>query len=187
MQGFIGCHFWSAHGRVGWDMLFLTMIYSTFDQRPSHWTVWAAHPAVWFGLAVIFLAVDYFTGAAIPFSIAFIFSVALAAWPRGVSLGLVFRREPAGGALRLHFSRCAITHVSVGHQPADSYRCALRVCLAGDADRPPKASPCRSRKGTPRLGRVPENPQRTKPVAIIGQLARIFHRWIEQRSSEGVR
>ena len=71
-------------------MLFFAMIYSTSDQRSSHWTVWSAYPAVWFGLAGIFLAVDYFTGTAIQFPIAFIFPVALAAWHRGFRWGLFF-------------------------------------------------------------------------------------------------
>jgi hypothetical protein len=75
---------------MGWDVIILSMIYSTSDQRPSHWTVWSAHPAVWFGLAVIFLFVDYFTGTAIQFPIAFIFPVALAAWHRGFRWGLFF-------------------------------------------------------------------------------------------------
>jgi hypothetical protein len=90
MQVFIGCHFWSAHGRVEWDVLLLAMIYSTTDQRPSHWTVWTAHPAVWFGLAVIFLAADYYAGPTIQFPIAFIFPVALAAWHGGIRWGLFF-------------------------------------------------------------------------------------------------
>ena len=75
---------------MGWDVLFLHMIYSTSDQRPSHWTVWAAYPAVWFGLAGIFLTVDYFAGLTIQFPITFIFPVALAAWHRGFRWGLFF-------------------------------------------------------------------------------------------------
>jgi hypothetical protein len=66
------------------------MIYSTSDQRPSHWTVWSAHPTVWFGLAGIFLTADYYAGPTIQFPIAFIFPVALAAWNRGLRWGLFF-------------------------------------------------------------------------------------------------
>jgi hypothetical protein len=66
------------------------MIYSTSDQRSSHWTVWSAHPAVWFGVAGIFLTADYYAGPTIQFPIAFIFPVALASWHRGIRWGLFF-------------------------------------------------------------------------------------------------
>lgn len=52
--------------------------------------MWATHPAVWFGLATLFLALDYFTVMAIQFPITFIFPVALAAWHRGFRWGLFF-------------------------------------------------------------------------------------------------
>lgn len=66
------------------------MIYSTSNPRSSYWTVWTAHPAVWVGFAVLFLAADFFAGPDIQFPITFIFPVALAAWHRGLRWGLFF-------------------------------------------------------------------------------------------------
>ncbi len=90
MQVSIDCYFQLVRGRFARDVIILSVIYSTSDQRPSHWTVWTAHPAVWFGLAGTFLAADYFTGPTIQFPITFIFPVALAAWHRGLRWGLFF-------------------------------------------------------------------------------------------------
>lgn len=68
----------------------LAMIYSTSNPRHSYWAEWAAHPAVWVGLAGAFLAVDLFAGPTIQFPIAFIFPVALAAWHRGFRWAFFF-------------------------------------------------------------------------------------------------
>ena len=50
---------------------------------PSRSAAFLARPAVWIGLAGMFLAVDFLAGPTIQFPITFVFPVALAAWHRG--------------------------------------------------------------------------------------------------------